>query len=78
VTQSSGNPTRLHQQLEKLNRNITGPNRYEGSVVESGYRTTGEAKAAEQARLDQHYQKTGGAIPPGNRKSYRPPPKKGR
>jgi len=72
ITKSSGDPTRLHQQLRTLNeKNNPNNDVYKGHIVERGYTTTAEAKSAEKARLDRHYaeHKT---IPEGNKKSYFP------
>jgi RHS repeat-associated protein len=70
VTQSSGQPTRLHQQLRKLEE-IHGEGNVKGTVIESGYETTAKAKVAETARLQDHFNKTG-EIPDGNKKSFKP------
>ncbi|KGN79349.1 hypothetical protein HW49_06250 [Porphyromonadaceae bacterium COT-184 OH4590] len=71
VTKSSGQPTRLHQQLRKL-QELHHPNSViRGEVVEKGFKTTAEAKAAETARLQAHYDKTG-EILDGNKKSFKP------
>ncbi|NMX48320.1 hypothetical protein HBO35_00920 [Pseudomonas veronii] len=72
VTKSSGNPTRLHQQVEKLERLNPGKT-IKGTVLESGISTTQAAKTIETAKLDAHYKKTGGLIPEGNKKSYKGP-----
>ncbi|ECA8972391.1 RHS repeat-associated core domain-containing protein [Salmonella enterica subsp. enterica serovar Omuna] len=70
VTQSSGLPTRLHQQVRKL-QEMYPDKQVVGTVLESGHETTSLAKAAETARLDAHYKSTG-QIPDGNKKSYKP------
>ena len=71
ITQSSGLPTRLHQQLRKL-REIHGRENVTGSVVQKlGSTTTRKAKAAETARLQAIFDQTG-IVPPGNIKSFRP------
>ena len=70
VTQSSGQPTRLHQQLRKLQE--LHPNSViRGEVVEKGFKTTAESKAAETARLQAHYDKTGGVLD-GSKRSFNP------
>lgn len=71
VTQSSGLPTRLHQQLRALREAL--PNqRVTGEVVENlGEVTTAEARAAETARLRAEYARTG-RVPEGNAKSFKP------
>ncbi|PUB28425.1 RHS repeat-associated protein [Pseudomonas sp. GV105] len=56
VTESSGNPTRLHQQVEKLERLNPGKT-IKGTVLESGISTTQAAKTIETAKLDAHYKK---------------------
>jgi len=71
VTQSSGLPTRLHQQVRKLEQ-THGTGNVVGEVVQDlGQTTTAEAKAAESARLNQNYQQTGKVLP-GNKKSFKP------
>ena len=71
VTQSSGLPTRLHQQVRKLEK-THGQGNVKGTVVEDlGKTTTGAAKAAENARIKRIVDETG-QVPPGNQKSYRP------
>ncbi len=71
VTKVSGWPTRLHQQVRKL-REVFGFGAVDGKVVQDlGVTTTAEAKAAEAARIRAVYEE-GGAVPPGNEKSFRP------
>ena len=71
VTQSSGLPTRLHQQVRKLEK-VHGQGNVKGTVVEDlGETTTAAAKAAENARIKTIVGETG-QVPPGNQKSYRP------
>ena len=71
VTQSSGLPTRLHQQLRKL-RTIFGADSVVGRVVENlGTTTTLDAKLAETARLQRYYDKFRW-VPLGNWKSFKP------
>jgi RHS repeat-associated protein len=71
TTQSSGLPTRLHQQVRKLEK-IHGKGNVTGVVVEDlGITTTKAAKAAETARLQAHYDKTK-EILKGNEKSFKP------
>ena len=72
VTKSSGDPTRLHQEVEKLERLNPGKT-IKGTVLESGISSTQAAKTIETAKLDAHFEKTGGQIPEGNRKSYKGP-----
>jgi hypothetical protein len=70
VTQSSGLPTRLHQQIRKLEK-IYGQGNVKGAVVEDlGETTTAAAKAAENERIRKILEATG-TVPPGNQKSYR-------
>ncbi|MBK6683456.1 MAG: hypothetical protein IPG45_03215 [Deltaproteobacteria bacterium] len=71
VTRRTGLPTRLHQQLRKLEK-AYGKNRVTGHVVEElGKVTTAQAKAAETARLRALYNETG-KVPKGNQKSFKP------
>jgi RHS repeat-associated protein len=70
VTESSGQPTRLHQQLRKLGE-IHGEENVRGQVIESGHETTAKAKVAETTRLQEHFEKTG-QVPEGNKKSFKP------
>ncbi len=71
VTQSSGLPTRLHQQVRKLEQ-AAGKGNVVGEVVEDlGETTSAQAKAAETARLRAYYEKTG-KVPPGNQRSFKP------
>lgn len=70
VTKSSGLPTRLHQQITKIEKTY-GKGNVKGVVLESGHTTAASAKAAETARLDAHYENTG-QVPDGNKKSYKP------
>jgi len=71
VTQSSGLPTRLHQQVRKLEK-THGKGNVAGQVVDDlGRTTTRAAKAAENARIKSIVDQTG-IVPPGNIKSYKP------
>jgi RHS repeat-associated protein len=71
VTQSSGLPTRLHQQVRKLG-DTYGKNNVSGEVVSDlGKVTTQQAKNAETARLQAYYDRTK-IIPKGNEKSFTP------
>lgn len=71
ITQSSGLPTRLHQQVRKLEKSH-GEGNVRGTVVDDlGVTTTSAAKAAENARISSIVDRTG-RVPPGNEKSYRP------
>lgn len=73
VTQSSGLPTRLHQQLRKLEEQY-GVGKVQGQIVDPlGQVTTADAKAAETARLQKVYEETQ-EVPEGNRKSFKPKP----
>jgi RHS repeat-associated protein len=72
VTQSSGLPTRLHQQVRKMREKLGEDIAVEGKVVEKlGTTTTAKAKAAENARLQRNFDKTG-EVPKGNEKSFTP------
>jgi RHS repeat-associated protein len=71
ITQSSGNPTRLHQQLRKLEE-LFPNSQISGKVIEDlGQVTTKTAKAVENSYLNFYY-KTTGIIPEGNLKSFFP------
>jgi hypothetical protein len=70
ITQSSGLPTRLHQQIRKLERYF-GKGNVIGKVVEDlGRVTTATAKAAEHARILENFKDTG-FILIGNWKSFK-------
>lgn len=71
TTISSGLPTRLHQQVRKLEK-IYGKGNVVGRVVDDlGETTTAKAKAAETARIQAVFDKTK-TVPPGNQKSFKP------
>jgi hypothetical protein len=70
VTQSSGLPTRLHQQVRKLEQ-AYGKGSVTSEVEVLGEITSSEAKAAEMSQLHAHHLETG-EVPPGNIKSYKP------
>jgi hypothetical protein len=70
VTQSSGLPTRLHQQVRKLSE-IFGARNVTYALQPLGRTTTRLAKVAENNRLQTIYDQTG-VIPPGNIKSFVP------
>ncbi len=71
VTELSGLPTRLHQQVRRLEK-IYGKGNVIGTVVEDlGITTTEKAKIAEKAQLQAHYDVTG-EILEGNKKSFKP------
>ena len=71
ITQSSGLPTRVHQQVTNLTK-IHGRGTASGKVVEDlGEVTTAQAKAAETARVRAIYNQTG-RVPPGNQRSFKP------
>ncbi len=71
VTQSSGLPTRLHQQIRKLEE-VFGKDNVNGQVVQSlGETTTAQAKAAENAHVRTYFEQNG-TVPPGNQKSFKP------
>lgn len=71
ITDISGNPTRLHQQLIKLA--IDNPDKLvEGKVIDIlGEVTTKAAKDAEKAYLQAYYNLTK-KVPDGNKKSFKP------
>ncbi|MFO0579805.1 MAG: RHS repeat-associated core domain-containing protein [Polyangia bacterium] len=71
VTQETGLPTRLHQQLRKL-KDIYGAKNVNGRVIESGFKTTADAKAVETSKLDAFYRENNGKVPEGNKRSYKP------
>lgn len=71
VTQSSGLPTRLHQQLRMFERQY-GKDAVVGRIVEDlGPTTTAQARLAELARLQRILNETG-VVPEGNRRSFKP------
>ena len=71
LTEASGLPTRLHQQVRKLQENSPGQ-QITGKIVEDlGVTTTAQAKQAETAHLQKYYNTTQ-KIPPGNKKTFRP------
>jgi hypothetical protein len=71
VTESSGLPTRLHQQVRKL-REIHGHDAVSAKIVEDlGHVTTMAAKVAETARLQSIFDATG-IILEGNKRSFKP------
>ena len=70
VTQASGQPTRLHQQL-RIMQETYGKRNLVGNVLETGHPTTADAKVAETARLQEHYNKTGSVLE-GNQRSFKP------
>jgi hypothetical protein len=72
VTQSTGLPTRIHQQVRKL-RELNPTSLVKYRIQDLGSTTTSQAKIAETARLQSHYNQTG-IIPVGNQKSFRPTP----
>jgi len=70
ITQSSGLPTRLHQQIRRLIR-AYGANNVSQVLTELGTTTTQWAKAAETAVLRSIFDKLR-MVPPGNIKSFFP------
>ncbi|MBT1699246.1 hypothetical protein KK083_20280 [Fulvivirgaceae bacterium PWU4] len=71
TTASTGLPTRLHQQLRKLQA-LNAKKAVEGKVVKDlGNTTTKKAKKAETAELQKEFDKTG-KVPDGNKKSFKP------
>lgn len=73
LTQSSGNPTRIHQQVRKL-RIKYGPQNVFQRVLEQLFGvTTAEAKNFERALLEYFYEQNG-FVPEGNQKSFTPKP----
>ncbi len=70
ITQSSGLPTRLHQQVRKLEK-VFGKGNVIGKVVEDlGSVTTAAAKAAEHSRILKNFEETGFLLI-GNWKSFK-------
>lgn len=70
VTQTTGLPTRIHQQVRKL-KGIYGNDAVQPSYNSLGQVTTQQAKAAECARLQELFDRTG-IVPPGNATSFFP------
>jgi hypothetical protein len=69
ITQSSGLPTRLHQQVRKL-REVFGEANVVGELVQSlGRTTTKKAKEAEQSKIMDVFLESG-FVPLGNWKSF--------
>jgi len=71
TTQSSGLPTRLHQQVRELEE-THGKGNVTHNVTDLGRTTTAAAKEAETKRIESHVEKNKGAIPVGNQKSFKP------
>jgi hypothetical protein len=71
ITQSSGLPTRVHQQVRKLTEIFGEGNVTPGEIIPLGRTTTAAAKLAETARI-QGEMAASGFIPIGNLKSFRP------
>jgi len=69
-TQSTGLPTRVHQQVEKL-RKIHGVGSVDFDLYPIGRTTTGRAIRTETLRLQQFYD-THGFVPKGNLGSFTP------
>jgi hypothetical protein len=70
ITKSSGDPTRIHQQIRKLAKKYAVGNifyRFLGKVIGL---TTAEAKALEKALL-QDFCVRNGFVPEGNQKSFK-------
>lgn len=75
ITRASSKPTRLHQQMRKLQEQY-GRSNVEDQVIENlDDVTSKEAKEREKAILQQFYDQTG-KIPKGNEKSFKPKNKK--
>ncbi len=71
ITQSSGLPTRLHQQLRKLRESFPGMN-IKGRVIDDlGHMTTKQAKEIETSYLQNFFDKMN-FVPFGNSKSFTP------
>ncbi len=71
ITLSSGDATRLHQQLRKLAEEF-GIENIDNEILEKLYQVTTEvAKEIEQNYLQNYYETTG-EIPEGNKKSFKP------
>jgi len=71
ITKRTKKPTRIHQQVEKLKK-TEGTQKVVGNVVEDlGQTTTGEAKAVEEMRIREYYNRTG-IVPRGNERSFKP------
>ena len=70
ITKKSGDATRIHQQMRKLEA-LHGRNHVGYTLNDLGRVTTADAKAAEKIRLYEHYHATG-KVPPGNKKSFKP------
>lgn len=71
VTKSSGEPTRLHQQVRKLREEHGIINVFSSIIRVLFGATTEDAKAEEKAILDKIVEQTG-EVPEGNQKSFNP------
>jgi RHS repeat-associated protein len=71
VTQSTGLPTRIHQQVRKLEEANPGAQVRPRIVNDLGNVTTAQAKKVEKATL-QNYYDTYRHVPPGNSRSFKP------
>jgi len=70
IRKSTGLPVRLHDQLRRM-REKYGVENVDGYEVEKGFKTTGDAIAAETARNQKHFDETGEVLE-GNKKSFKP------
>ncbi|TAH19377.1 MAG: RHS repeat-associated core domain-containing protein [Cytophagales bacterium] len=71
ITESSGNPTRLHQQLRKLAEEF-GIENIDKNILDELFQVTTElAKEIEKTYLESFYETTG-EVPEGNQKSFKP------
>ena len=71
ITLSSGNPTRIHQQIRKLRQKYGRQNVYHTVLETLLGVTTQQAKDVEKAILQLIYEREG-YIPEGNQNSFKP------
>jgi hypothetical protein len=71
ITLSSGNPTRIHQQIRKLSRKYAKEDIIYSFLGRIFSISTKEAKKLEKALLEDFYQRNG-FVPEGNQKSFKP------
>jgi RHS repeat-associated protein len=70
ITQTTGLPTRIHQQIRKL-KEIHGKDNVKHVILTENHPTTQSAKTIETQHIQDHFNKTG-VVPPGNEKSFKP------
>ena len=71
TTATSGDPTRIHQQVRKLAEEYGEKNVFRSIIQKLFGKTTSDAKELEKMILQNHFEQTG-EIPEGNKKSFKP------